>query len=1034
MEPSDYNHSASRVVEPAKILLICGPARSGKSNRAIEFAISVPRGERGLVVLPSEPTAVRILEYARHLVRNHQIGSCSERLHAVSMRDLVHEICRESPRKGHRIGASAQSLILAELSVRRSGTRVLTNDAYASSGYAAALQSAIRHLKLSACSPDAVSVAISKATAKHADVTRFQTHHAQDLVEMYGVYQEFLSSKNLYDEADEILHAIRSLSTASSRTPFGASRIAFDCFHDLTPAEIGLLKGLVNRLTRITATPIAATITIDEARPVLSASSIALRDRIQTTVPTRIENRPPQQPAANNLGKLAQSMYSSVSAPVSSAQPTSDDSVLMISAPDILSELEEIARQFTDAAKLLSTGWGSFALVTDRPEDYRYAAPAAFRPFGIPICCLHTEPLNKQPLIATVLNLMDVYVSNWKRSSVVSLLRRNTLMTNPEFACEIVAAADRHGAWSGDAVWRQIVKSHELTKDPSDWIERFLGWQQMIASFGLTSDIRGKHISDAIRKIAECSSQSKSDGVDLEPVLKRFEAVLATLTNIERSLETTPVDFEKYVVRLHRLCSEARQPQGLPNEETVLIVTPAEAQLMDIRVAAVVGQVERGKSSISATGQFLPLRVQSELTDLASFHSDDDITRANWSRFQCYLSVSAPSHQLIISYPRVMHNSDSIPSFWLDEVRNCIPPVEQVAQLGWVPSVRYGSPAKYDNRFTLTEDDLVADASTEQLCITVQELIAYAECPFSFLLKHRLGLTDRYEQRFKDAIQSGRFEEASDILWRSNSIDGSGRDKPTGMTAGHAIPPWLCPEHIPLLQRLVKREVGESIARLTEFRDRYSASRSWSSISFGQTLDQANFRNPSRNHVFSSASAAEALKLQCGPVENPFEIRIAGIIDRLDYVVCTGASGLVCIVDSDESADFGRVARGEATQLVLSMLAAEQLFGLPVAIGLSQGIPAQPNLRLVRARHASPKQFEPSVHELSQGDTIRAVTREEWDALVAAVIHSAHTISSGIESGHFIPGRIRCSSCLHPALCRTYGVGRHSQTIPNTFD
>lgn len=1017
MEPYDYNHSASHIVEPAKILLICGPARSGRSTRAIEFAISVPPGERGLLVLPSEPTAVRMLEYVRRLVQNHKIESCSERLHAVSMRELVQEICREHPRKGHRIGASAQSLILSELSVRRSGTRVLTNDAYASSGYAAALQSAIRHLKLSGCSPDTVSIAISKTAAKIADVTRFQTHHAQDLVEMYGVYEEFLSSKNLYDEADEILHAIRSLTTESSRTPFGASRIAFDGFHDLTSAEIGLMKGLVTRLTRVAPVPIAATITIDEARPVLSASSIALRDRIQSTVPTQIENRPSQQPSAHNLGKLAQSMYSSVSAPESPAQHTSDNSVLMISAPDILSELEEIARQFIDAANFLSTGWGSFAIVTDRPEDYRYAAPAAFRPFGIPVCCLHTEPLNKQPLIATVLNLMEVYVSNWKRSSVVSLFRRNTLMTNPEFACEIIAAADRHGAWSGDAIWLQILKSHELTKDPTDWLERFLGWQQMIASFGLTSEVRGKHISEALRKIAEYSSQLKSDGVDLEPVLKRFEAVLATLTTIERALESTPVDFEKYVERLHRLCGEARQPQSLPNEETVLIVTPAEAQLMDIRVAAVVGQVERGRSSMSATGQFLPLRVQYELADLASFHINDDITRADWSRFQCYLSVSVPSHRLIITYPRITHNSDNIPSFWLDEVRNCIAPVEQVTQLGWAPSVRNGSSAKPDNPFTLTDNALVADACNQPLCITVQEIAAYTECPFSFFLKHRLGLSDRYEQRFKDVIRSARFEGASDIFWRSNSADASGNVNRKGMATGQAIPPWLMPEHTSLLQRLVKREIGESITRLTEFRNRYSASRSWSGFSYGQTLDQADFRNPRRSRIFSSASTVEALKLQHGPVENPIEIRITGIIDRLDYVVCKGVSGLVCIVDGMESADFGRVARGEATSLVLSMLAAEQSFGLPVAIGLSQGLPAHPNLRLVRAHHASPQQFQPSARELSNSDAVRALTRDEWNAVVSAVQHSVQRVAEGIGMGRFAPARLPCSGCLNHALC-----------------
>jgi len=50
-------------------------------------------------------------------------------------------------------------------------------------------------------------------------------------------------------------------------------------------------------------------------------------------------------------------------------------------------------------------------------------------------------------------------------------------------------------------------------------------------------------------------------------------------------------------------------------------------------------------------------------------HLEEQRLRADDERFLFYLAATAPTERLIFTFPRAAHENDTLPSFFLDEVR-----------------------------------------------------------------------------------------------------------------------------------------------------------------------------------------------------------------------------------------------------------------------------------------------------------------------------------------------------------------------------
>lgn len=103
--------------------------------------------------------------------------------------------------------------------------------------------------------------------------------------------------------------------------------------------------------------------------------------------------------------------------------------------------------------------------------------------------------------------------------------------------------------------------------------------------------------------------------------------------------------------------------------DRVRVAEPYDARERPLKVAAVMGLTERVFPRRITEDPFLRDAERIALRQATGMDLEEQRGRADDERFFFYLAVTAPAERLILSYPRSADESDTLPSFYLDEVR-----------------------------------------------------------------------------------------------------------------------------------------------------------------------------------------------------------------------------------------------------------------------------------------------------------------------------------------------------------------------------
>ncbi len=330
----------------------------------------------------------------------------------------------------------------------------------------------------------------------------------------------------------------------------------------------------------------------------------------------------------------------------------------------------------------------------------------------------------------------------------------------------------------------------------------------------------------------------------------------------------------------------------------------------------------------------------------------------------------------------------------------------------------------------LTAHDLIDEFYEPGTVLHMDELNAFAMCPFHFMMRYRLGVDQDIGESYNAVKVSivrqtlGRYY--FDAAQRTHAIPGiveiyNELQKIATEFCAAAMPD-AAPETREMLKHAVDAVLQGAAIREHECSSRFGMTPAVFDLSFGvDGIEKPHDAARQPNSVQPPGLRSIAQPLTLKSEEDDFEVRLAGVIDRVD--VDQHGKALILNLTAEHSADYGRLVRGEVVDLPLYMLAAERLFNQTAAVGCTDAFKESGRRRLVRTQHVALNLFAP-IASLDDQTDVRAVTREQYAQLVQTAILATLRIVRRMESAEVnaTPGE-HCRACAYGPICRTTITG-----------
>ncbi len=646
------------------LLLALGPAGSGKTAWAIERFQSHP-GRSLLVVSSSEQAAT----CARRIADATGISETEIQPSVISFHGLIADMLRPLPDDGFRvISRTFQRLILDELfrtHIRPSDFlgRMLT-----APGFVPALAERLRDWKLACVTSETLEESAFAATLELDDPV-FCTK-TQEFVRLFRAYELFLRQNRLRDDED-CLHLVAERAADSALPlPLDIELLIADGFFRFNRAQRNLIAALAGRGLEQGAPELSVGITLpfEAGRPLLFAAPQRTLDTLRAEFDTREETLPPRtSERPERLSRLERHLFSPRGAPTQET-PCARPLVTLFDAPNPYVEAEMVAREFRRIHTEGGVVWDDFAVILRGMGDYAPILAAVFERYEIPLGTDGAERLRENPLVKTVLQLLAVVRRGWQRDDVLAFLKSS--YTAPD---RLAVDGLRHRARIA-GVRQGRDKWFDLAVTTGGVIEETLcEMARFEALFTLDAE-PPEHAARVKEVVAQFGMETRiKDG---EPTrIRRDEAAwreacegMSALGQMSAFGENSLLSFAQFHDALLGLWNAASATASAEGDR-VRVAEPYDARQRPVKVAAIMGLTERVFPRRVSEDPFLRDDERAALRRTGGIDLEPQKNRSDDERFLFYLAVTAPSDQLLLSYPRSSNESDTLPSFFLDEVR-----------------------------------------------------------------------------------------------------------------------------------------------------------------------------------------------------------------------------------------------------------------------------------------------------------------------------------------------------------------------------
>ena len=687
------------------LTLVCGAAGTGKTEWAIRRYLE-PAG-RALLLVASPAQAETL---TAQIAERGGIAEADIRQTVVSFRKFVSETYKARPEDGfHVIGRAFQRVALIEIvqnTIHRSDFLGRMLDA---PGFVGAFADRLREWKLACVTPEQLEAGCCLAEPL-LDDPAFPVK-TMELARLFRAYENFLSQRRMRDEEDCLQEVIRHLADGSllENEP---RRVIVDGFFRFNRAQREILAALADRRTANGDFEIATAVTLplDSARPLLFAAPQRTRDIfgaeftvLEEILSERHTARPPALRLleaqlfqiglrAEGRGLRKEGSANGAEAGANLPQPSALSpqpfpSAQLFSAPNPYVEAEMAAREFRRIHDAGGLSWNDFGIILRTQGDYAPILSAVFERYGIPLGADGPEKLDQNPMLKTVLHLLDILCHGWQRDDVLAFMKSSYTAPDKLAADALRRRARSAGVRAGRTEW--LALADKLTDSPLAAIAETLRQIAECAEDWFPERGDPLQFADGLKQAVENIFNLLARAETGEPVRRaRDYAAWAEAEEVMEAVAHMAAISGRESVSFAEFCGGLREgwrsaaAVGSPDGEMARVMEPYESRERPLKIVAVMGLTERVFPRRINEDPFLRDAERAALREAAGLDLEEQRDRADDERLFFYLAVTAPTDGLILSYPRSADDSDTLPSFYLDEVYAAF---ESAAEFGTAP-------------------------------------------------------------------------------------------------------------------------------------------------------------------------------------------------------------------------------------------------------------------------------------------------------------------------------------------------------------
>jgi ATP-dependent helicase/DNAse subunit B len=415
---------------PAAVHVLCGPAASGKTQPLLERYRAAVRGAPGSALWLG-PTR-RAVEAVR--LRLAEVGGLLAP-NLFTFQDFADEIIRVNDAAARPLSHLQRRLLADDIVAELHAQKQLPHfqGVVDTRGFGASVFALLAELKQNEIWPEQFAEAVARR-AEGKPNGQAAGGKVRQCALLYGAYQERLIQHQLYDPEGRFWYA-RDLLGRGVRRPFEGVRAVFvDGFTDFTRTQHEILQALAGWVEEMWLTLPDEE---GEGRGELFTRSRATRAALAPLRPQVefLPAGPPPIPAARKNGRARNStrpaalpaglahLERELFRPLKEVKRSAiADGIACIEAPGMVGEARLVARQIR-----------VLLLLGERPDDIlvvlRDVLPYAdllrevFTEYAIPLDVEGTEPLLRNPAVATLLRALRLPDEDWPFAAVTALLR-----------------------------------------------------------------------------------------------------------------------------------------------------------------------------------------------------------------------------------------------------------------------------------------------------------------------------------------------------------------------------------------------------------------------------------------------------------------------------------------------------------------------------------------------------------------------------------------------------------------------------------
>src|SRR5579871_1971611 len=696
------------------LTLALGPAGAGKTRWVLQRFLEAEG--RALLVVASTPQAETL---ARVLAERTGRPEAEMRSAITHFHGLVATLLSPASSDDFRlIGRDFQRLLLTDLFRTHIRPDDFLGRMLDAPGFVPALCERIREWKLACITPEA----LEQGALLAADVLEDPAflHKTSELARLFRAYEIFLHRNRLRDEEDCLRDAAARLAATSIALPNNANRILLDGFYRFNRAQRRLLATLAERGLEWGSpeAEVAVTLPYDADRPLLFVApertltilraeftprEICLpppqeaQHPFLTTVTARLFDANPLSPPAlepqrhrdteitqrktreerekqNEENVEAHASKATPLIPSASSSAAGGEKIsplLIFDAPNPYVEAEMVAREFRRLQAECGYQWSDFAVILRGMGDYAPILAAVFERYAIPLGVDGPETLAENPLLKTLLTLLSLVRHDWPREEVLAFLKSSYTAPDKVEADYLRRAAQAAGVRGGRARWLLLLADTPMAPSVADTLQEMSRLHDLLIEHAASPRDFKERLAECITVLGleERIATGERNRVERDrEALKQGMALLDDLAEMALLSGKNRMPFAEFHDALLMAWEGAASlvPSG---RDVVCVCEPYDSRERPLKVAAVMGLTERVFPRRVTEDPFLRDEEHLALRERAGLDLEIQKGRVDDERFFFYLAVTAPSDVLRLSYPRSSNESDTLPSFYLDEVR-----------------------------------------------------------------------------------------------------------------------------------------------------------------------------------------------------------------------------------------------------------------------------------------------------------------------------------------------------------------------------